>query len=304
MCLILLAIDQHPDFPLILAANRDEFFARPTGAANYWKGTQGMLAGRDLKAGGTWLGITRAGRLAAVTNLREPPVHEGKKTSRGMLPVDFLKGKVSPQHYVESLLARRLDFDGFNFLAGTLGDYSAVSGAIGDNADASPDRSGESGNPVKELPPQTNICFLNSREDRICELEPGIHGVSNGPLDADWPKVAKGKKTLQSLMPSSAGIPSSKLRDPRTELTDKLFALLADRTVPADSELPDTGVEPDIERMLGSIFVHGEDYGTRSSTVVIMGKDGSVHFEEWTWSTNGKSHDRSISRFKLAAGAD
>ncbi|MBK7022886.1 MAG: NRDE family protein [Sulfuritalea sp.] len=162
MCLILVAWKVHPAFPLVVAANRDEFFARPTSAAAFWKDAPQVLAGRDLDAGGTWMGVTCAGRFAALTNFRDPAQMRASAPSRGPLVAEFLAGSDAPQGYLQRIAARGRDYNGYNLLAGD-GQTLWWSSNMG-------------GSPR--------------------QLGPGIYGVSNHLLDTPWPKVGAGKTAL------------------------------------------------------------------------------------------------------------
>jgi uncharacterized protein with NRDE domain len=166
MCLILFAWHAHRYYPLIVAANRDEFFHRPTAPAHFWTDQSGILAGRDLEQGGTWLGLKADGRFAAVTNFRKPGELLPGAPSRGLLINEFLTGAQSSRAYLEALIPRSARYNGFNLLASdgqALWHYSNRGG-----------------------PPQT--------------VSPGIHGLSNHLLDTAWPKVVSGKSRLQQLI--------------------------------------------------------------------------------------------------------
>lgn len=166
MCLILLAIEQHPDLPLVVAANRDEFYARPTRDAAFWPEAPQLLAGQDLQQGGTWFGVTRAGRLAMVTNVRRPDDQRGS-ASRGQLVREFLLAGGSPEASLQQLLTRREEYPGFNLIAGTW------------------DR----------------LYFSSNRgQAQPKRLGPGVHGLSNASLDTPWPKVAGGCRDLAGLL--------------------------------------------------------------------------------------------------------
>lgn len=167
MCLILFAWKLHDRFPLVLAANRDEFYERPSAPAAFWDDAPDVLAGRDLKRGGTWLGITRTGRLAAVTNYRDPASLKQDAPSRGELVSDYLRGREDPETYLRRLEIRAPRYNGFSLL---LGDWDS-----------------------SEL-----VYFSNRGEAR--RLAPGIHGMSNHLLDSPWPKVARGKQALEALV--------------------------------------------------------------------------------------------------------
>lgn len=166
MCIILLAYKSHPVYPLILAANRDEFYERPTARAAFWEDAQGMVGGRDLERGGTWLGITETGRIAAITNFREPARKITDAPSRGLLVSDFLRSQESPQAYLERLATNAAVFNGFNLI-------------VGDSRD---------------------LCYYSNRAQAPWTLAPGFYGVSNHLLDTPWPKVARGKHALAEIL--------------------------------------------------------------------------------------------------------
>ena len=235
MCLLLLSFNKHPDYPVILAANRDEFFERPTEAASFWHDDPSILAGRDLRQGGSWMGVNKDGRIAAVTNYREPSQNKPDAISRGSLVSDYLKGKESAEDYIQKAMVQSHAYDEFNLLVGD----------------------------------KQSLLFFCSVEDNYQALKPGLYGISNGVLDCPWPKVEKGKLALEKVIQES--------EKPEPE---KLFELLADKTIAADSELPSTGVSLEWERRLSPLFVHFEGYGTRSSTVLLIDRQGRVSFFE------------------------
>lgn len=159
MCLILVAWQMHPDYPLVVAANRDEFFARPTAPAQFWPESPNLLAGRDQQAGGTWLGITRQRRFAALTNFREGGALRQEAPSRGALVADFLAGNADAEAYLANLAKRGGDFNGFNLLVGD-------------------DRT---------------LAYYANRSGKPQRLPPGIYGLSNHLLDTPWPKLVSAK---------------------------------------------------------------------------------------------------------------
>lgn len=162
MCLILVAWRVHPDYPLVVAANRDEFFPRPTAPAAFWNDAPQVLAGRDLEAGGTWMGITREGRFAALTNFRDPAQMRKDAPSRGRLVADFLTGSDEPQSYLKRIASYGSRCNGYNLLVGN----------------------GES------------LWWASNMGGEARKLEPGVYGVSNHLLDTPWPKVGAGKTAL------------------------------------------------------------------------------------------------------------
>lgn len=169
MCVIFFAYKVHPEFPLILLANRDEFYNRPTEQARYWEDFPDILAGRDLVGGGTWLGVTKQGRFAAVTNYREPFGTKGSR-SRGELVADFLKSRETAEAYLKNIQNKAQDFSGFNLVIGEI------------NARKS------------------EIVYFSNRDEKIKKLEPGLYGLSNHLLDTPWRKVEKGKTVLEKLL--------------------------------------------------------------------------------------------------------
>jgi len=162
MCLILVAWRAHPDYPLVVAANRDEFFARPAAEAGWWPDAPSVFAGRDLEAGGTWLGLDRDGRFAGLTNFRDPQRNRDGTPSRGALVADFLRGRESTAEALARLQFEGPRYNAFNLLVSdgdSLGIYESASGSA-----------------------------------RL--LEPGLHALSNHLLDTPWPKVTAGKSRL------------------------------------------------------------------------------------------------------------
>jgi uncharacterized protein with NRDE domain len=253
VCLILFAHKVHPDYPLVLAGNRDEFYDRPTAPAAFWADAPEILAGRDLVGGGTWLGLTRKGRLATVANYRHPAEKHVQGLSRGRLTVDFLRGTASPRIYLETVARRGESYKGFNLLA-----------ADGDE-----------------------IAYYSNRDGFVRRLTPGIYGLSNALLDTPWPKVGQGKVALEGLL--AAGPPEP----------EALLAILADTSRPSDHLLPDTGVGLERERLLASRFIVSPDYGTRASTVVLIGRTGQVTFVERSFDCSPQRWQEVRHRFRL-----
>ena len=174
MCLIAFAWKAHPDFSLVVAANRDEWHERPAAQAAWWADHPDILAGRDLQAGGTWLGISRRGRFAALTNFRDPSDRKADAPSRGQLVTEFLVGKQSAQEYLRALRENAARYQGFNLLVGD-GD---------------------------------TLFYFSSRMGEIITVPPGVHALSNHALNQPWPKVENAKSALgaalQAKMPEDA----------------------------------------------------------------------------------------------------
>lgn len=240
MCLILFAYNVHPSYRLILAANRDEFFDRPSEAADFWPDQPQVLGGRDLKEMGTWLGVTKEGRFAAITNYRDPSSLKSNAPSRGKLVSDYLTGNLSAEDYLHRILPEASQFNGFNLLMG-----------------------------------DSENLWVYSNRGAAQKLKPGIYGLSNHLLDTPWPKVQKGKSLLTKALDKKGD-----------NLDEALLNLLADRHVPPDNELPDTGVSSEWERILSPMFIASPVYGTRSSTVLMMAKNRRIRFIEQVYNDN------------------
>ena len=168
MCLISFAFQYHPDYPLLVVANRDEFHARPSAQLDFWEEYPQLLAGRDLVAGGTWLGLTRHGRFAAITNHRNPPNTPATPRSRGMLTLDFLVGRATPMDYLTELAQEGDRYAGFNVLVGT----------------------------------PSEMAYFSNIEGQARRLAPAVYGLSNGTLDSDWPKQRHAREGLIDLVAS------------------------------------------------------------------------------------------------------
>lgn len=231
MCLMAFAW-QVGDHPLTLLGNRDEFHARPTRAADFWteEGLADLLAGKDLKAGGTWLGVTRSQRFAALTNIRAPGAAAAPR-SRGCLALNYLAGAAAPGDYLQQLAAEAEQYGGFNLIVG----------------DAS------------------ELWYFNSLDQHAQQVGPGVYGLSNGNLDSGWPK----QRALRD------GLAAEPDGDPAA-----LLELLADSRIYPDAQLPGTGIRLELERALSAAFIVGEEYGTRASTLLRLGRGGGLNFVE------------------------
>lgn len=166
MCLIVFANNTHPKYKLLFAANRDEFYNRPSEQADYWTEHPALLAGKDLQAGGTWMGITKQGRFAAITNFRDLKNHKTDAPSRGNLTLDFLVNDITPEEYFNKLKSTLTNYNGFNLILGSVDE----------------------------------LYYFSNKTEELQKLESGIHGISNAVLDTPWPKVEKSKRHLKSLI--------------------------------------------------------------------------------------------------------
>lgn len=268
MCLAVFASGLSDRFPFVLLANRDESFERDAAAMAWWpehRSEQGLLAGRDLTAGGTWLGLTRSGRFALVTNVREPGHVVAGSPSRGELVPQWLQGGQST-HDADAFLAHGTAArNGFNLLVADLANIGS--------ADESPGRA---------------RWLSNRPELQQRGLASGLHGVSNAALDTPWPKLVQLKQRLKGLLGDAhelAGLQSTG------------FAALADPQVAADADLPSTGLPLQRERQLSPAFIRvvGDNpdlavYGTRCATLVAVqsrGSHRSVHVVERSFGPAG-----------------
>ncbi len=179
MCLILFGYRAHTRYRMVLAANRDEFYDRPAAPMDFWEDHNHILAGRDLKMMGTWFGITRTGRMAAITNYRQPEAQLNNAPSRGHLISDFLKGHENPADYLRDVAARSDRYNGFNLL-------------VGDTR---------------------TLFYYSNRAEAPIELSSGIYGLSNHLIDTRWPKVSRGKERLTTLMKNEGDLNPNALLD-------------------------------------------------------------------------------------------
>ena len=240
MCLLALGWLRHPRWRLVMAGNRDEFHARPTAALAPWKDETSVIGGRDLRSGGGWAGVGAAGRMAVVTNVRDPLAAQ-TGPSRGALVADFLRGRDPAGEHIERLARVAAAYAPFNLLL-----------ADGDSLE-----------------------YLGNHPAERQTLAAGVHGMSNGALDAPWPKTRRLMAALADWL--QAG---------HDDLAP-LWAALADEHRPLDSDLPDTGIGLERERWLSPAFIRGDDYGTRASTVLLIDAHGQGEIQERRFGPQG-----------------
>lgn len=166
MCLIFLSINNHPKYKLVVAANRDEFYSRKTTPAIFWDDYPHIVAGRDMEAGGTWMGATKSGKISMVTNFRDPANIDPQAPSRGHLVSDFLINGQDAQEYLKEVSLKAGQYNGFNLVLGK-GD---------------------------------ELFYFSNYQNKIIKLNPGLYGLSNHLLDTAWPKVANGKERMKALL--------------------------------------------------------------------------------------------------------
>lgn len=241
MCLIVAAWHAHPDYPLVVAANRDEHFSRPTAAAHWWEDEPKILAGRDLTAMGTWLGTTRDGRFAALTNYRNPALQRAHGPSRGTLVRDALAGIAQTRAVLGHVASEARHYTDFNLF-------------VSDGR---------------------RLGIHESAAARTRLLDPGVYALSNHLLDTPWPKVELARERFEAVLADSMS-------------EEAFLALLRDDQPAAEDRLPATGISPEWERLLSPVFVRAPGYGTRSSTVLWMRRDGVARLREWTWNEHAE----------------
>ena len=239
MCLIAWNWQPHLELPLLLVANRDEFYARPTLPLHRWKDVR-IFAGQDLQAGGTWLGMGPGGRMAALTNVRDMRNQRADAPSRGALVSGFLNSGLSGSAYLQSIMPDSDRFNPFNLL---VFDGQSLLG-------------------------------FESQGGRIVEMQAGISGVSNAGFDTPWPKLVALKSGLQKLEFAYQG--GAHYPQPSHE---SLFRLLADDIPAPDERLPSTGIPIERERALSSAFIRSADYGTRASSVIVVKRNSAEFTE-------------------------
>lgn len=239
MCLIAWNWQPGGALPLLVLANRDEFYARPALALHAWPCGQ-VLAGKDVQAGGTWLGLGRGrgsgaqARFAAITNFREPATARRDAPTRGTLVPDFLQSGSSAAEFLEGLQARASLYNPFNLL----------------------------------LFDGTELLGFESHSGRTLALAPGIGAVSNAGFNTPWPKLRRVTQSLEAHASPNAPDP------------EQLLALLEHRALAPDADLPATGVPLALERALSPVFIQTPDYGTRASSVVFVGAKGAEILEK------------------------
>ena len=254
MCLINFNFQNHSKYKLIVAANRDESYARPTSSAHFWEDEALILAGRDLLKGGTWLGITKNGRFAALTNYRDPSLPIIGRFSRGDIVQQYLTTDVEPHTFIRKLADERSLYDGFNIIVGN-GDQ---------------------------------LIHYNNILNETNVISPGTHSLSNHTLNTPWTKVVTGKKKLSDYVSTIQNSIDM----------DSLFDILSDRTIAEDNKLPETGVGLEMERALSPLFIKSPNYGTRSSTIVLIDRENNVTFAERVF-VEGALYEEKRFNFKI-----
>jgi uncharacterized protein with NRDE domain len=263
MCLLMIAWQAHPQYRLVVAANRDEYHERPAAPLAKWPPPGQLIGGRDLRAGGTWLAIDRERRFGVVTNFRELQPPTAGAPSRGELIPSYLgarssAGRVPAAEFFAALEPHAARYSGFNLL----------------------------------LTDEDSLWYGSNRSTPFARrLGPGVYGLSNELLDTPWPKLQRVRAGFESWL--REGPPAS---------AAGLFALLADRTPAPQAALEHTGgLPPEWARVLSAPFVLHPQYGTRCSTVVLLQPDGRLYIAERRFDAGGQPAGES--EFALNPGA-
>jgi uncharacterized protein with NRDE domain len=268
MCTCFFAFQHHPALPFVLAFNRDEFFERSTAPLHTWEDKPTIIAGRDRKGGGTWMGVTQTGRIGFLTNYRGLfDAHSATAPSRGIVLTDYLDSDAGPEEYAQAILQQRKQFNPFNFVIGTL----------------------------------TELFYLSTVSGPVQRINPGCYGLSNAFLNTPWPKVSNGltefrtmmghatpptHDALFSLMQSTARPPDNAL--PNTGVGLKRERFLSALKIPArDVSLPKiSGAGP-------------LTYGTRTTTILTVTQTNHAAISEWTHSQNNSESSRITNDFQI-----
>lgn len=247
MCLLVLAWCSHPRYRLVVAANRDEFHARPAAALGPWDDLPGVVGGRDLSAGGAWFAIDGARRCGIVTNFREFGRRRRTAPSRGRLIPAYLSAQLPPGEFLRGLETDAPGYAGFNLL----------------------------------LADRESLWYASNRADQFArQLPPGVYGLSNEFLDTPWPKLVRVRARFEAALADPAATD-------RHALADRLFAMLADREIAAPEAMPPSDLSPEWARKLSAPFVLDPGYGTRCSTVLTLTGDDALDIAERRFDAEG-----------------
>lgn len=242
MCLVAFSWKNHSKFPLIISANRDEFFDRPTQTLHQWN--SGIIAGKDLRGGGTWMGFHPSGKWALLTNYRDFTKAQRGEISRGKLVQDFLENDATPEVYLDRVFKNKDRYEGFNLLVSD----------------------GE------------KLLYLSNYQSEIDEIQPGIHGLSNGLINDPWPKVELAKTQLTQAI-------AEKISE------EKLLTILKSRTTHPIENLPKTGASEQMEIGLSAQLIRlPPNYGTVSASAVIKNQQGKTTVTERTFKWDSTSY--------------
>ena len=234
MCLIAFSYSQYNNHPLILLANRDEFYHRPSQEVHTWNQPAQITAGKDLQHGGIWLGYNRFGQWGAITNYRAPKLYDKNKQSRGQILKKYLQQHTTAYSYAMELNKNSLIYNHFNVL---IGDHQS-------------------------------LWYISSYQQSMHHLSPGIYGLCNGCLNEPWPKVVQLKRQFDSQLKQHLNQHTETLLP--LALRNKLYDLMRDTTQASLTECPQTGLAPEQEQALSSIFIKSPHYGTINTSLLTL----------------------------------
>lgn len=262
MCIAYFQIG-NSEWPLFIAANRDELHKRPTISARPWHDRPSIISGIDVLAGGTWLGVNHNGRYALLTNYRDLDNIKTDATSRGNLVSDFLITDLSPKDYIENIFNVSDSYNGFNLVIGDLklNSHYYLSNSFGNKPDY---------------------------YSKYQELKHDKYILTNHVLDTPWPKSQLLYNNFEKFDLNMLHLSF-----------DKILDVLQDTTRPDDKDLPDTGIDLELERLLSSPFIINDEYGTRCSTIIAIHKSGKAFFTEVNYDTKGIEYERNSWPFEL-----
>lgn len=252
MCLAVIAFEAHADWPLVVLANRDEFHARASRTLAPWPTKPAILGGIDLEAGGTWLALDNTGRLALLTNVRDPQQQKAKAPSRGELAARFITDEIAGKDFLSELSGTAHEYNGFNLLIAEPTNDSTKGAAKLWHAS-------------------------NYQQPFAHSINAGVHGLSNALLNTPWPKTEQTKTKL--------GLYLSNMVEPDP---DALIKIMLDTTSANEASLPVTGVSRERERLLAPAFIVSPDYGTRCTTLVLRHRNGTCWVQEDSYSAHGQ----------------
>ncbi len=242
MCVILLSLHVSSKYPFVLAANRDEYYRRPSATAQFWSDCPDLLGGRDLEAGGTWLGINRTGQFAAITNHFDPASTDIAPRSRGEIVSTFLQSDKTVDQFAEQLRRSDNQYNGYGLL---FGDFST-------------------------------LYYHSNKTALTTTLCCGIHALSNSLINSPWPRVQAGRLKLQQAVEKDQDL-----------LLEHLFDILIDQQSSSVSSHGKNQSSTHFRHPANApMFIRTKDYGTRSSTVILVDHELNVVFEERTYGDN------------------
>ncbi|MBA2649454.1 MAG: NRDE family protein [Legionella sp.] len=245
MCLALIAIGQHPLYPLIILSNRDEFYARESAPADFWQESPNVFSGKDLVRHGAWLGVNKDGYFSLLTNYRDPKAFKSSMQSRGLLVSNYLSDYTnrSPLEYIKHIEAVSNHYNKFNLIIGNVND----------------------------------AYYYSNVANTTQKLTTHIYCISNHLLDTPWYKVEHAKQLFSHWLTYI----KTSTNMGRDKIHDSLFNILSDKTLSPDHLLPKTGIPVELEKPLSSIYVDvpQHQYGTYCSSIILFEKN-NISFTE------------------------